>query len=261
MNQRTTTQKISIVNYWHGCTQNSDPRNYAECSNFRQSVDHFEKALSFPFFFIDHLRVDLVHASTGVGSYLPSLGMDVYGDDYELSSKNIVPEHYHFATQLSHRLIFDRLYALPAEQRASFVFSKDYLIKTDKGEKIWILQKGRVLDVDTKGLILLSMYELHNINCQRKEAHCNIILSSKNMPSELYQFDSDAGELSKKMKLSEQHAQVLSLLAKNMHSKEIADALNISKNTADTHRRHLLERFGCVDTTALVEYSKLTEIL
>jgi DNA-binding NarL/FixJ family response regulator len=45
---------------------------------------------------------------------------------------------------------------------------------------------------------------------------------------------------------------IISLLAKGLNSEEIATRLFISKNTVDTHRRHLLKKFSAKSTSELV---------
>ena len=54
-----------------------------------------------------------------------------------------------------------------------------------------------------------------------------------------------------------QEKKILSLLAEGKSSKEIAEALFISPHTVDTHRRHLLKKTNCIDTTGIVMYARL----
>jgi DNA-binding CsgD family transcriptional regulator len=51
------------------------------------------------------------------------------------------------------------------------------------------------------------------------------------------------------------------LLAEGKSSKEIAKELGISSHTVDTHRRHLLEKTNCIDTTGMITYCKLVGLL
>lgn len=54
---------------------------------------------------------------------------------------------------------------------------------------------------------------------------------------------------------------ILSLLAAGKQSKQIALETHNSPHTIDTHRRHLLSKLNCVDTTALIHYAKMTGII
>ena len=61
--------------------------------------------------------------------------------------------------------------------------------------------------------------------------------------------------------LSSQERKILLLLAQGKHSKEIADMLFVSHHTVDTHRRNLLKKTNCIDTTALISFAKMTGLI
>ena len=49
--------------------------------------------------------------------------------------------------------------------------------------------------------------------------------------------------------------EVLALLVKGRNAKQIADALAISKNTVDTHRRRIMDKLGCDSMAELTRYA------
>jgi DNA-binding NarL/FixJ family response regulator len=55
--------------------------------------------------------------------------------------------------------------------------------------------------------------------------------------------------------LSEREREVLKLLAEGKNTKEIGYELSISKNTVDVHRRHIMEKTGCMSVASLVRYA------
>ncbi len=55
--------------------------------------------------------------------------------------------------------------------------------------------------------------------------------------------------------LSERELDVLKLLVKGCNAKQIAEQLSISKNTVDTHRRHILDKLGCNSMAELTRYA------
>ena len=55
--------------------------------------------------------------------------------------------------------------------------------------------------------------------------------------------------------LSEREREVLALLVKGRNAKQIADALMISKNTVDTHRRRIMDKLGCDSMAELTRYA------
>ncbi len=55
--------------------------------------------------------------------------------------------------------------------------------------------------------------------------------------------------------LSEREIEVLSKIAEGKNTKEIAGELNISKNTVDVHRRHIMDKTGCNSIASLIRYA------
>ena len=55
--------------------------------------------------------------------------------------------------------------------------------------------------------------------------------------------------------LSEREIEVLSKIAEGKNTKEIASELNISKNTVDVHRRHIMDKTGCNSIASLIRYA------
>lgn len=55
--------------------------------------------------------------------------------------------------------------------------------------------------------------------------------------------------------LSDRELDVLKLLVKGYNTKQIAEQLSISKNTVDTHRRHILDKLGYSSMAELTRYA------
>ena len=55
--------------------------------------------------------------------------------------------------------------------------------------------------------------------------------------------------------LSEREVAVLTCICQGLSTPQIADQLQISKRTVDTHRAHILEKTGCNNTASLVVYA------
>ena len=54
--------------------------------------------------------------------------------------------------------------------------------------------------------------------------------------------------------LSERELEITSLVCKGLTSKEIAEQLNLSLHTVETHRKNILKKLNLKKTTALVDY-------
>jgi DNA-binding NarL/FixJ family response regulator len=55
--------------------------------------------------------------------------------------------------------------------------------------------------------------------------------------------------------LSEREVAVLTCICQGLSTPQIADQLQISKRTVDTHRAHILEKTGCNNTASLVVHA------
>jgi DNA-binding NarL/FixJ family response regulator len=65
----------------------------------------------------------------------------------------------------------------------------------------------------------------------------------------------DAYGTTPKPPLSEREREVLNLLVVGRRTREISEALHISKSTVDTHRRNILDKLGCENVTCLTRYA------
>lgn len=54
------------------------------------------------------------------------------------------------------------------------------------------------------------------------------------------------------LQLSQRELELLRWLAEGYSSKQIADYMDISKHTVDTHRRNLIQKTGCYNIVQLV---------
>ena len=55
--------------------------------------------------------------------------------------------------------------------------------------------------------------------------------------------------------LSQREKEVLELIVQEFTSKEIADKLNISKQTVDTHRINIMQKTDCKSLVGLIKYA------
>jgi DNA-binding NarL/FixJ family response regulator len=63
------------------------------------------------------------------------------------------------------------------------------------------------------------------------------------------------------VKLTKRELQVLELLAEGLTNKEIADKIFLSKRTVETHRKNLIDKTHCKNTSALIKYAIINGIL
>lgn len=250
----------TIVQHWLSLAQSLDLRNYEECSKFQEHVLQYKQTSRLPFFFVDHTKARLVYACERMPMFLPHLMEDTIGADYEKSSKRILPSHYPFVTQLSHRATFDYLYELSDDLRKETIFCKDFMVQMPDGQRKFLLQQGRVIDIDNKGGILLTMYKLIDVTHLKKGTHCNLIFTGPEQELVLYQYSSKEQKLSPKILISEKQKEVMALFDQMYTNSGIAMQLGITEDTVKSHRKNLLGNFGCKDMTGLKAYLGLLEV-
>ncbi|MBP5515473.1 MAG: helix-turn-helix transcriptional regulator [Bacteroidales bacterium] len=68
-------------------------------------------------------------------------------------------------------------------------------------------------------------------------------------------------EHSENYELSDRETDVLVLVAKGMSSKEIADTLNISIHTVNTHRKNITHKTGIRSVAGLAVYAMINNLM
>ena len=64
-----------------------------------------------------------------------------------------------------------------------------------------------------------------------------------------------SGTATHEASLSEREKEILKFLVRGKSTRDIAEALHISKSTVDTHRRNILDKLGCENVTCLTRYA------
>ena len=63
------------------------------------------------------------------------------------------------------------------------------------------------------------------------------------------------------MKLSERELEVLKLIEKELTTEEIAEQLNVTVSTIETHRRNMFKKVGVKNVIGLLKYAIREELL
>lgn len=134
-----------------------------------------------------------------------------------------------------------------------------YQYKKKGGGYIQLLQKVMAVETNSAGHPLLYLRYGYDISHLVKPCVGLII----NAPHEtlIWAYNTQKKTLEQVNLLSAQEKKILGLLSQGKHSKEIADMLFTSPHTVDTHRRNLLKKTNCIDTTALITFAKMTGLI
>jgi len=134
-----------------------------------------------------------------------------------------------------------------------------YTYKKKGGNYIQILQQSIVVETDAAGNPLLYLQYRYDISHLVKS--CVGLLINADDETLRWHYNVNKQCLEQVNLLSAQEKKILASLAEGRSSKEIAELLFISSHTIDTHRRNLLKKTNCIDTTALVSFAKMTGMI
>ena len=187
-----------------------------------------------------------------LGNYNPADFISETGQDFSFS--NIHPDQRSAAIMVLLKTISYGIDHRTTDLKNT-VANMTFLFKRKDGKYFQFLQKSIVVERDPEGNPLLYLRYGFDISHLVKPSVGLII----NTPGEtlIWNYNTDKGCLEQVNLLSNHERKILALLAEGKTSKEIADILFVSSHTIDTHRRNLLKKTHCTDSTALITYSKM----
>lgn len=191
-----------------------------------------------------------------LGNYSTEDFISDTGQDFSFS--NVHPDQHSAAI-----LILLKIISYGIEHHANglhdMVANSTFLYKKKGGNYIQFLQRQIVVERDPSGYPLLYLRYGYDISHLIKTSVCLIINESEK--TLIWNYNDSKDCLEQVNLLSMQEKKVLSLLAEGKQSKEIADELFVSPHTIDTHRRNLLKKTNCINTTALITFARLTRLI
>lgn len=144
-------------------------------------------------------------------------------------------------------------------EKKQFVAVFDYRITPFAPHNIRILEYITPLLHSDQGALLLSLHIFSNVN-HLKKASSNSILSLH--IKDRHHYFSISDYRLDEIFIGQRELEIIRFSDKNLLSKEIAQHINLSVHTIDTHLRNLRDRFGVTSTIALISYFKeISDIL
>jgi DNA-binding CsgD family transcriptional regulator len=166
------------------------------------------------------------------------------------------------------RIFPDRLEILkkiPPEKHADYLFSYNLCVKNREGEYMNLLQRNTFVKSDTDGNPLLSLGLVINIDHYRKQNPVIQLVEKINndspneLPEVIFKKSYYLGEMDRI--ISKREREILLRMAEGLTSKEIAAKLFISEGTVITHRKHMLQKTGCLNVAALITFALTNQII
>lgn len=143
---------------------------------------------------------------------------------------------------------------LTDKRRRHMSYTWNYRIKNGQGIYVNIVQNTTPLQFDenNKPIVGLAHYTVLNEPMNLNISACAKILNENNEYKTLFFKNMSSTNLLDG--ISERERDVVRLLLRKKTSEEIANVLNISKHTVDTHRRNILKKLNAGSTAELVTY-------
>ena len=150
---------------------------------------------------------------------------------------------------------------IASEDRKLMSYTWNYRLKNHKGNYVNVIQNTTPLelDADNKPIIGLAHYTVLDAELSLEVGASAKKLNNKNEYETVY-FNTYSQKLLTDG-LSNRERDIIRLLVLNKTSKEIADKLNISPNTVDTHRRNILKKLNISSTGELIGMLKMNQNL
>lgn len=150
---------------------------------------------------------------------------------------------------------------IPNNKRHRMTYRWNYRFKNGKGEYVNIIQNTTPLDFDKqqKPIIGLAHYTVVDFGIKLDVTASAKYLNENNEYETLY-FNSFNKKLLSNT-ISNRERDIIRLLVLDYTSKVIAQKLNISVNTVDTHRRNILKKLNLSSTGELVGMLKINQNL
>lgn len=177
----------------------------------------------------------------------------------ELSLQNFYPDHIH-AIQLINQCINTHLLEhkhLPSDK---LIGNINALYKNGQGDYIQLLQQIVPVEKDEHGYPILYLSYVRDITHLKKYDTAAFVFTSPE-GNKFYKYNVNNRMLEPVMPFTAQERRVIELLSEGKQTRQIAELLSLSPHTIDTHRRNMLAKTSCLDTTALIVYCQLIGII
>jgi len=166
----------------------------------------------------------------------------------------------HWLKALNELMIFT-LKEIDIEDRKRMSYTWNYRLKNQKGKYVNIIQNTTPLEFDSeeKPIIGLAHYTVVDSKIALPVTATAKFLNNNNEYETKY-----FNNFSQKLLyhgISNRERDIVRLLVLNYSSKDIAEKLNISSNTVDTHRRNILKKLNISSTGELIGMLKTNKLL
>jgi len=223
-------------NVWKNIMRNTVATDKAvDLKLYKKILDLFHVGRYY-YYFVDWQKMEIIYISPEIETIL---GHPAALVDAPFFMSLIHPDDQ--PVYLNHEAaVVDFLQQLPTDKVVKYKMSYDFRIKTANGDYIRVLQQAIALQCDENNNLLLTLGVHTDISHLKKNN--TSVLSYLGLEGEPSYIDVSAKKLYKPANslFTEREKEIIHFLLKGEQSGEIAEKLNISKYTVDTHRKNIL---------------------
>ncbi|MDD3772745.1 MAG: LuxR C-terminal-related transcriptional regulator [Weeksellaceae bacterium] len=163
----------------------------------------------------------------------------------------IHPDDFPYFSDIEDTVVDFKL-SLPPDKLMKYKSRYDYRLKKSDGKYIRLMQQSITVQSTPEGEIIRNLVVYTDIS--HLKTNTKISLSFIGLDGEPSYFDvkTKGKYIQAEENLTLREKEIMKLLSQNYTSPEIAEILNISKYTVDTHRKHILSKTGTHNTLDLV---------
>jgi DNA-binding CsgD family transcriptional regulator len=141
-----------------------------------------------------------------------------------------------------------------------FVTCVNYLFKNGNNEYVQVLQRTIILEADENNNPSLCISFIHYVGHIKKYDSVGCIISTHDKIS-IYDYDYENKCIKAPKTFSINEKKIIALLAEGCDTKSISQKLFISPHTVNTHRKNLIKKTNCIDSTGVVAFARLINLI
>ncbi|MFP4091340.1 MAG: LuxR C-terminal-related transcriptional regulator [Cyclobacteriaceae bacterium] len=229
---------------WRSCTHSSEQEKYDECINPQMGI-----GAGFSYVF-DHHSATITYVDPGIEDILGYEAHILQREGFIFLDRIIHPLDHPSAVELLKKA-WNLIMLQPEEYRKSYSLTIDYRLCHKDGYYLHFIAENKLLGRDSSDFNRFSLCTFYDITHWQKTTPSTLNLYYNNKLIERWY----AGPTEGTSSISRREKEVIRLICQGQSSAQVADRLNISKNTVTTHRKAIMRKLGIKGMNALMRYA------
>ncbi|GEM_PF-1040255 len=244
--------------------------NHVKCSSvndfsvedlIQQAIKKNRGNTSAPFFLTNHETMEFAFISNDIKRLTGYSNSEFRDEILHSNNLNIHPDDFARLENIFED-IFRAYYSISIENKPKYRFCIDYRLKKKDEKYIWILHEFKIIKTDKYGRPFISFSQLKDITSSKCDETLNFYMGRYDHQGN-YKFllSNKYPIVKQEFNLSHRELEILKLISEGFVSKQIADKLNISLNTVNTHRQNMLFKGNASTSSELVNNARLNGLI